>query len=82
MEVRDDRVYYPELIAGIDEDVGLAVEGVQPTVERLAGLYQSGVAVLALDARDSLAIIGIGVGLGLLGSWFAVARHMRAIEPK
>ena len=54
----------------------------QPTVERLAGLYQSGIAVLALDARDSLAIIGIGVGLGLLGSWFAAARHMRAIEPK
>jgi cell division transport system permease protein len=54
----------------------------QPTVERLAGLYQSGIAVLALGARDSLAIIGIGVGLGLLGSWFAAARHMRAIEPK
>ena len=54
----------------------------QPAVERLAGLYQSGVAILALDARDSLTIIGIGVGLGLVGSWFAAARHMRAIEPK
>ena len=54
----------------------------QPTVDRLAGLYQSGIAVLALGARDSLAIIGIGVSLGLLGSWFAAARHMRAIEPK
>ena len=54
----------------------------QPTVERLAGLYQSGIAVLALDARDSLTIIGTGIGLGLVGSWFAAARHMRAIEPK
>ena len=54
----------------------------QPTVERLAGLYQSGIAVLALDARDSLTIMGVGIGLGLVGSWFAAARHMRAIEPK
>lgn len=54
----------------------------QPTVTRLAGLYQSGLTVLSLDWRDSLTIIGIGVALGLAGSWFAAARHMRAIEPK
>jgi cell division transport system permease protein len=48
----------------------------------LAGLYQSGLTVLTLGLRDSLAIIGIGVALGLIGSWFAAARHMRAIEPK
>lgn len=54
----------------------------QPTVARLAGLYQSGLTVLTLDLRDSLSIIGIGVVLGLVGSWFAAARHMRAIEPK
>ena len=54
----------------------------QPTVTRLAGLYQSGLAVLSLDLRESLAIVGIGVALGLAGSWFAAARHMRAIEPK
>ena len=54
----------------------------QPAVERLAGLYQSDIAVLALDARDSLSIMGVGIGLGLVGSWFAAARHMRAIEPK
>ena len=54
----------------------------QPTVERLAGLYQSNVAILALDARDSLTIMGVGIGLGLVGSWFAAARHMRAIEPR
>lgn len=54
----------------------------QPAVARLAGLYQSGLAVLTLGLQDSLAIIGIGVALGLTGSWFAAARHMRAIEPK
>ena len=54
----------------------------QPAVTRLAGLYQSGVTVLALDLRDSLAIVAIGVGLGLAGSWLAAARHMRSIEPR
>ena len=54
----------------------------QPAVARLAGLYQSGLTVLTLGLQDSLTIIGIGVALGLIGSWFAAARHMRAIEPK
>ena len=54
----------------------------QPAVARLAGLYQSGLAVLTLGLQDSLAIVGIGIALGLMGSWFAAARHMRAIEPK
>jgi cell division transport system permease protein len=51
-------------------------------VARLAGLYQSGIVVVSLSATESLAVIGIGVLLGLLGSWFAAARHMRRIEPR
>lgn len=51
-------------------------------IARLAGLYQSGIAVIALDLVESLSIIGIGVALGLTGSWFAAARHMRRIEPR
>ena len=51
-------------------------------VARLAGLYQSGIVVVSLSAAESLAVIGIGVLLGLLGSWFAAARHMRRIEPR
>ena len=49
---------------------------------RLAGLYQSGVSILSLGLRESLSILAIGVLLGLIGSWFAVARHMRRIEPR
>ena len=49
---------------------------------RLAGLYQSGVTVLALTPEESLSILGIGIALGLVGSWFAAARHMRRIEPR
>ena len=38
--------------------------------------------MLTLDLRDSLAIVALGVVLGLAGSWLAAARHMRSIEPK
>jgi cell division transport system permease protein len=51
-------------------------------IARLAGLYQSGIAVIPLGLTESLAIIGIAVALGLTGSWFAAARHMRRIEPR
>jgi len=54
----------------------------QQPVQRLAGLYQSGIVVMNLSAREMLAIVGIGVALGLLGSWFAASRHMRRIEPR
>lgn len=51
-------------------------------VARLAGLYRAGITVLAPDLRESLAILGTGVFLGLVGSWLAAARHMRRIEPR
>lgn len=51
-------------------------------VARLAGLYQSDIAVIALDINESLSIVAIGVALGLVGSWFAATRHMRRIEPR
>ena len=49
---------------------------------RLAGLYQSAITVLSLSATESASILGVGVLLGLVGSWFAAARHMRRIEPR
>jgi cell division transport system permease protein len=51
-------------------------------IARLAGLYQSRSSVLAVDLEEGLMIIGIGVFLGLVGSWMAAARHMRRIEPR
>lgn len=51
-------------------------------VARLAGLYQSGIVVLNLAGVEILSILGIGVALGLVGSWFAATRHMRRIEPR
>lgn len=51
-------------------------------VSRLAGLYDSPFTLLALSFRESLGIVGVGVLLGLSGSWLAAARHMRRIEPR
>jgi len=51
-------------------------------VTRLAGLYQSQIAVSSLELSEAAAIIGVGVFLGLFGSWITAARHMRRIEPK
>jgi cell division transport system permease protein len=65
--------------------VGLVHYGLyllEQPVARLAGLYQSGIVVISLSAKETLTVIGIGVALGLTGSWFAAARHMRRIEPR
>jgi cell division transport system permease protein len=65
--------------------VGLVHYGLyllEQPVARLAGLYQSGIVVMSLSARETLTVIGIGVALGLTGSWSAAARHMRRIEPR
>ena len=65
--------------------VGLVHYGLyllEQPVARLAGLYQSGIVVMSLSAKETLTVMGIGVALGLTGSWFAVARHMRRIEPR
>jgi len=54
----------------------------QGPVSRLAGLYQSNLSIAAMSFLEAVAIIGVGVFLGLFGSWFTAARHMRRIEPR
>lgn len=51
-------------------------------VARLAGLYQSNIAIATINLTEAGIIIGIGIFLGLFGSWFTTARHMRRIEPR
>jgi len=51
-------------------------------VARLSGLYQSNIAIASLSLAEGSAIIGIGIFLGLCGSWLTAARHMRRIEPR
>ncbi len=51
-------------------------------VNRLAGLYNSAFRTLSLDLAESATIVGVGIVLGLTGSWLAATRHMRRIEPR
>ena len=50
-------------------------------VKELASLYASNFELIGLGIRNSLVLMAIGIALGLVGSWIAVKRHMRAIEP-
>ena len=51
-------------------------------VSRLAGLYQGSISSASLNLEESAAIVGVGILLGLFGSWVTTARHMRRIEPR
>ena len=62
--------------------VGYGLYALREPVARLAGLYNSGFTALALNIQESAIIVGIGILLGLTGSWLAAARHMRRIEPR
>ena len=53
----------------------------QDPVARLADLYGSRFFPVTLSAREVLGLILIGAGLGLVGSWLSVKRHLRAIDP-
>ena len=50
-------------------------------VERLAGLYQASFSLHKMDFGTIITILALSIGLGLGGSWLAVGRHLREIEP-
>ena len=48
----------------------------------LAMLYQSELVLAGLGVQGGLRLLALGGGLGLLGAWTAVSRHLVAIEPR
>lgn len=62
--------------------VALGVLLLSPPVARIAMAYDSTFSLQGLNLVDSLQLVLIGAGLGLIGAWLAVARHLRAIEPQ
>lgn len=50
-------------------------------VQKLAALYQNSFALSGLHTQTTLGLLISGVLLGLVGSWIAVGRHLRDIEP-
>jgi cell division transport system permease protein len=67
------------LIAWLLVSLSLSILG--GPIERLAGLYQSRFQLSGLDAASTGLLLLASIGLGLAGSWLAVGRHLRAIEP-
>lgn len=50
-------------------------------VHRLAGLYAGNFQLQSIGLTSGVLLILTGTGLGLVGSWLAVGRHLNAIEP-
>jgi cell division transport system permease protein len=50
-------------------------------VERLSGLYGSGLRPTGLGTAGAFLLVLVGAGLGWLGSWISATRHLRRIEP-
>lgn len=61
--------------------VAISLGLLQSPVRELAALYRSDFSLSIMDAHTLLTIWMVGAGLGISGSWLAVARHLAAIEP-
>ncbi|MCG8324591.1 MAG: permease-like cell division protein FtsX [Thiotrichales bacterium] len=61
--------------------VSACLQFIKGPINILAGLYASQFQLTGIGAGDGGILILIGSGLGLSGSWIAVQRHIREIEP-
>lgn len=67
------------LLAWLLVAIGMAL--LDTPVRRLAGLYDSRFLLATLSGEGITLLALAGLALGLCGSWLAVGRHLRAIEP-
>lgn len=67
------------VLAWVLVSVGLSM--LSGPTQRLAGLYQSDFQLSYLSAGAGFLMILISVSLGYIGSWLAVGRHLKDIEP-
>ena len=75
--------FWDGLIGGVTACllVTIALSLLQGPARRLAGLYESDFRLLNLGFVNGSMLIGMAIALGLLGSWLAVGRHLKDIEP-
>ncbi len=62
--------------------IALSFQLLEGPAHVLATLYHSDVELRSLSGRDGFALLSAGALLGLGGSWIAVGRHLKAIEPR
>jgi cell division transport system permease protein len=60
----------------------LTISALGGPVHRVAGLYGSTYQLIGLAFTHGLALIGIAVALGWLGSWISTSLHLYRIEPR
>jgi cell division transport system permease protein len=61
--------------------VGLGL-WLEPSVNKLASLYQSQFRLAGLGVSGSLVLLAIGSAVGLACAWISVGQHMRDIKPR
>ena len=62
--------------------VSFTLIAISNPIEKLTTLYQNQFELNNMSFSTTLALLGISILLGLAGSWFAVGRHLREIEPQ
>jgi cell division transport system permease protein len=68
------------LLAWLVVELGFRL--LEAPVHRLVGLYEGSFELHTQPGWLLLVLLGAGITLGLLGSWLAVGRHLRAVEPR
>lgn len=61
--------------------ITISMQLLQDPVRQLTNLYSSDFQLIGLGLNSSLTLFASSIALGLVGSWIAVKRHLRAIEP-
>ncbi len=61
--------------------ISVSLHLLQHPVTQLTQLYSSSFQLLGLSLENVLALLGVGIFLGLAGSWISVQRHLNDIEP-
>lgn len=62
--------------------VSFTILSISSPIEKLTTLYQNQFELNNISFMTTLTLIMISILLGLIGSWFAVGRHLREIEPQ
>jgi len=62
--------------------VSFALLSISSPIEKLSLLYQNQFELSSLSFFTTLMLLAVSIFLGLVGSWFAVSRHIKEIEPE
>lgn len=62
--------------------VSFTLLSISRPIEKLTALYQNQFELNNISFITTLILLGTSILLGLVGSWFAVGRHLREIEPQ